>query len=803
MNNASKYTFKVTVISAAVATLFMAGTVYADDEELKALTQPQSSVQVEAISVSTSSAKFGEYNGLNKMGNYPNGALSIKGGSGYTNNEQGETTRWSVTGDNLGLTTRSAGAEISNQGSWSLGVGFDQLQHNISDDYQTPYQGKMGGNSFTLPSNLQGNITSTTSSNTLNSLSEMGISTTRNNTTLKGQAIVDKDLNFTFEYNNLTQTGAKLQAFGGAGWASANAIGTTPARPAYNANGATSYGYGQTVSILPTPINYQTDTVNLAANWKSENAHITTSYFGSFFQNTNKGFNWQPFSVTSAAGAGPSPVETMSLAPSNAFNQLNVAGGYDFTKQTKLTGNVSVGQNTQNSGYAYDSQMMQTPSPTASMNGLVNTTHADLKITDQTVKDLVLTAAAKYDNRDNLTQSNMYSQYAIGGTNGYVANAPMSIKQAQLLLSGAYKISKDQRAELSLSQNNINRWCNQYGTTSTANIVNSTGVGFLNTSNCTSATASQENKVDANYKIKATEDVNIKFGAGYSNRKTQWDQTALTEMPGPSSSQTSTTPGYNGGNYNGFMPFFEASRKQFVGKANANWQATEQLGFNLGGKYTNDTYPDSTYGVQNGYSWSLNLDGTYAYAEGGNVSAYATQQNMQRSLNDFINSNYSPSGSGRNAYNGGWSNTLTTNATTLGLAAKQSGFLSGKLTLNGDATFSFASSNYGTQVNYTPYTSVSGVTGGVPGCGAAVSMTCGSLPAIKNNMAAIKLGGMYQVDKNSRVGLQYWFQRLYSNDYFYNGYQAGTNPSAVMPTQQSNPSYNVNVISANYTYTFD
>jgi len=323
-----------------------------------------------------------------------------------------------VTGDNLGLTTRSAGAEISNQGSWSLGVGFDQLQHNISDNYQTPYQGKMGGNSFTLPSNLQGNITSTTSSNTLNSLSEMGISTTRNNTTLKGQAIVDKDLNFTFEYNNLTQTGAKLQAFGGAGWASANASGTTPARPAYNANGATSYGYGQTVSILPTPINYQTDTVNLAANWKSENAHITTSYFGSFFQNTNKGFNWQPFSVTSAAGAGPSPVETMSLAPSNAFNQLNVAGGYDFTKQTKLTGNVSVGQNTQNSGYAYDSQMMQTPSPTASMNGLVNTTHADLKITDQTVKDLVLTAAAKYDNRDNLSQSNMYSQYAIGGTNG-------------------------------------------------------------------------------------------------------------------------------------------------------------------------------------------------------------------------------------------------------------------------------------------------------------------------------------------------------------------------------------------------
>ena len=77
-----------------------------------------------------------------------------------------------------------------------------------------------------------------------------------------------------FNTNNLTQTGAKLQAFSGAGWASVTASPTTAGRTAY------SNGYSQMISILPTPINYQTDTVNLAANWKSENAHLTTSYFG-------------------------------------------------------------------------------------------------------------------------------------------------------------------------------------------------------------------------------------------------------------------------------------------------------------------------------------------------------------------------------------------------------------------------------------------------------------------------------------------------------------------------------------------
>ena len=54
-------------------------------------------------------------------------------------------------------------------------------------------------------------------------------------------------------------------------------------------------------------------------------------------------------------------------------------------------------------------------------------------------------------------------------------------------------------------------------------------------------------------------------------------------------------PGVNGQDYFGYVPYFEASRKQFIGKASATWDATEKLNFTLGGKYTNDTYPNSTY----------------------------------------------------------------------------------------------------------------------------------------------------------------------------------------------------------------
>ena len=294
MKNGSKFNLKLSAITFGVLGLFAVSSAMADDEEIKALTQPQSTVQVEVIGVDQNSAKFGEYNGLygHPSGAYPNGALNVRGGSAYTNNEQGETTRWSVTGDNLGLTSRSANASIADQGSWNFGVNFDQLQHNITNSYNTPYQGTMGGNSFVLPSNLQNTNIVDSASKIPGNLGAMTISTTRYNTTVSGAAIVDKNLNFTFEYNNLIQTGAKLQAFSGA---------TIP-------TGASS-GNGSAISILPNPTNYTTDTVNLAANWKNDNAHFTASYFGSFFNDGYNGVNWQV--INKSAGGTTTPIQKM------------------------------------------------------------------------------------------------------------------------------------------------------------------------------------------------------------------------------------------------------------------------------------------------------------------------------------------------------------------------------------------------------------------------------------------------------------------------------------------------------------
>jgi len=794
MKNASRLNLKLSAISLGVIALMAAGAALADDEELKALTQPKSSVQVEMIGVDQNSSKFGEYNGLygHPSGAYPNGALEVRGGSAYTNNQEGDTTRWSVTGDNLGLTTRSANASIANQGSWNFGVNFDQLQHNTGAGYQTPYNGSNGGASFTLPSNVNG--TTNNNPTLARSLQPMQISNTRNNTTAYGTAVIDANSNITFEYNNLLQSGAKLGAFSSAGGSPK-----------------------EIVSILPMPVSSTTDTVNLAYNWKGLESHFTASYFGSFFQNANSAVSIQPYNnATSAVIAN----QTLSLAPSNAFNQVNLGGGYDFTSKTKLTANASVGQNTQNQGFGgtYDSMMVAARGlPQASMNGLVNTTHADVKVTDQSVKDLVLTAGAKFDQRDNLSQSNIYGVYSIGSQTSNMANlpnTPMSIKQLNLLLSGDYKIDKSQKINLAYNNDAVNRWCNQYGGTSGLQITPygpaqgvqtaATTNSFNSSSNCASATSSNENRLSATYKLKATEDLNFKMTAGYADRKTQWDQNVIAAMPYSTAATYSPTQpmGYNSGNQLGFMPFFEASRKQYIAKASSNWQATDAWMLSLSGKYTNDLYPDSKYGVQNGNSWSLNLDSTFVYAEEGTFTAYATQQNQSRSLTNLYGYYGGPTGTTVVTNTTGtpyaWNNTLQNNTTTVGLNLKQGGLADGKLTLIGDLMTSFARSQYTTSV---PYQTTVGAAGA---CTAPTSgATCGITPGIQNNLAAIKLTGIYQLDKNQKIGLAYWYQHLYSNDYYYNGYSYGSTPAVVVPTNQTSPSYSVNVISANYTYTFD
>jgi hypothetical protein len=137
-----------------------------------------------------------------------------------------------------------------------------------------------------------------------------------------------------------------------------------------------------------------------------------------------------------------------------------------------------------------------------------------------------------------------------------------------------------------------------------------------------------------------------------------------------------------------------------------------------------------------------------------------------------------------------WSNKLDDNGNAVGLLARHGGMLNGKLEIIGDASYSLDTSTYSTQVPY------------LATCGSTSTLSCGTLSPIRNELISLKLTGNYKVHKNGKVSLAYLYQKLNSNDYFYNGQQLGTTPSTLMPTGLQMQNYAVNVVALSYNYAF-
>ena len=765
----------------------------AADDDASSLTQPINSIEFGVKGMPKDSAKFGEYNGVNNSEAYLIGNFNVRGGDAYKAYEGGGgLNRWEAYGVDLGTTSREIGGSASNQGQWNIGIKFDELRHNISDTYQTPLVGSMGGNNFTMPAAFGViNTAYVGGLSTNNPTGAQGLTdtqkglfhtvdvyTTRENSSLTAGYTFDKQWSANFEYNHLNQTGAKLM------------MASTDAATAASGPNSSTWGV-EKMMMLMNPTNYSTDTFNLALNWKGDKSFLTAGYFGSLFRDANNSLTFPNFYASASAAlptpgaSGTFPINTMSTMPDNNFHQFNLTGGYTFTPTTKIVGGFSYGRNTQNDSYPFAmlqstlgtvgstaSPMGGGSPPQNSLNGLVETMHADFKLTNVTSKNLTLSAGIKYNERDNNTASNTYNFIDLGGKNRTAVNTPMSNRKTQVELAGDYRINQDNRVRLTYEYEKIDRWCNN----ALAN--NAQGqilAGISNTTHsCVQVPETNENKLTASYKLNVSEAIN--FNAGYSYAKRIADINSTFYNPIQSSNQ-----GYE--NY-GYRAFFDASRNEQQLKLGVNLQASEKLSFGISSRYLDDQYNDSPLGVQQGNSWKTNLDASYSYSENSIVSAFASFQRRQRDL---------LSGSARMATSANtnlWANQLFDNDTTLGLSATQKGFFANKLELAEALTYSLGSTVYQTQV---PYSSV---------CSATTSLTCGSTPDIRNKMLSIGLSGKYQVDKFSKISLAYMFQRLNSNDYYYNFYQTGFTGTGNLPTNEQSPSYSVNVVTATYIYTF-
>ncbi|MCX7100746.1 MAG: MtrB/PioB family decaheme-associated outer membrane protein, partial [Methylobacter sp.] len=722
-----------------------------------------------------SSAKFGEYNGINQEGFYGLGGFDVRGGKGY--DSANSALRWKLNGTNLGTTSRNLGASISEQGKWKLNLGYDELQHNITDTYQTPLQGEPGGNNFTLPTNF-GTINSATGQNSTRALTTNQSNafhtekeyTTRRNSSLGTSYTFTEHLSAQVDYNHLEQSGAKLIGTGSQG-------GIT-----LLGGGAGNSGRAEGNNIILNPTSYSTDNLNAALNWVGNNAHLTGGYYASLFHDDYNSLSWQSAQATGVSnctGVNCYTNNTMSTAPSNSLHQANLSGGYDFTPTTKLVGGFSYGYNTQNDSYAPTSIIQATGNtpnpynmmvglPTSSLNGHVETTHGDLKLTNQSIKNLTLSAGFKFNERDNRTDSATYLYRDIGNDASYKGvNTPYSNRKTQYEASAAYRLTNAQNLRLAFEHEDIKRWCDK----------------VIGGAQCISSPASDEDKVGLTYRLKAFDDVNFNAGYSFAKRNGNFDHSFVANDGKYAPTVAGTL---NGRDVLGFVAYPYATRNQNLVKSGVNWQLTPKVDLGVNGNYKYDDY-SATLGVQNGHSAGVNVDVAYNYQDDSSVSAYWGWQNGKRSLRNGQN------GTAVVAPTNIWTNQLEDNSHTVGLLTKNGGLLGNKLEIIGDFSYARDTSGYSTQIPYSP-------TNGT--CGLANALTCGNLSPIKNEVFSVKLTGNYKVHKNGKVALAYIYQKLNSNDYFYNGQAFGFTPNRVMPTGLQAQDYTVNVVALSYTLSF-
>lgn len=318
--------------------------------------------------VSDGAVRFGDYTGLDDAGGIVIGAVAADfwGESGV---------HWRFEGRDLGLDSRSVEIAGGRQGRYDLRLSFDQLPHDRFESAATPFVNP-ASSSLQLPADWVPGVTTGALSVLDASLRPVQIGTDRETVGLGFSVVPTPRLAFDVDYRHATKDGTGI--YGGS--------------------------FLNTATLLPRPVDYQTQTLDAGMAYRADDWSVRLGYFGSLFHNDASALRWQnPFSpVVPGATEGQAALE-----PDNSFHQLTMSGQYRPVGHTQLTGSLAVGRMEQDEDLLpfTTNPALLSALPVPSLDAEVATLQAALRIASRPMRKLRLRGAWHYDERDNKTPS--------------------------------------------------------------------------------------------------------------------------------------------------------------------------------------------------------------------------------------------------------------------------------------------------------------------------------------------------------------------------------------------------------------
>ncbi len=505
--------------------------------------------------VSDDAYKFGRYNGLQTKGPYLVGDIRVR--EFY---EDGEF--WRIRGTNLGLESRYLRLDGGKQGSYKLFLEYDELPDYKNNTVQSPFDG-IGGTNLTLPSGFDINT------NLDANLNSFELETKRKRTKVGAMFIPTQHWQFDVDFSHENKQGTN---------ATGSAIAT-----------GSSMMVGNTkIAVLPEPVDQDTDIVNAVLSYAGKGAQIDLKYQMSVFDNKYNSLTWQdPFNPTTGDGS-------MSLAPDNEFHQLSLTGGYSLPYKTRLTGFISMGRMTQNQSfqpYTVNNNVTTSALPATSLDGEVELTNAQLKLSSRPITSLRLNAELRYSERDNKTSVATYD-YVILDSDNFInsaANRPYSYKNNRVKLDANYRFNAITSLRGGYKYNEMKRSYTDAERDETT-----------------------EDTLFAKWKIKAHSTVDVALFAEASQRDGSDYNSLATENPA-------------------LRKYYLADRDRTKVGTTIDYMATEKLFLSARVDYNKDDYKNSTIGLTEATQPVYTVDFSYQPRHNITTYGYYTYENIESS----------------------------------------------------------------------------------------------------------------------------------------------------------------------------
>ena len=355
-----------------------------------------------------SSAKFGQYTGLDDKGGYV-----VADAEGSYTGESGYAISYELT--DLGLNSRAIDIAGGRQGAYEFGLHYDRVPVTIWDTTQSPF-GNVGSRNLTLPANwVFGGSTS-------------------------GMTSLDEDLRGVDVGYDRDRYGVDGKYF----WGPNVVLALDYKRDERNGFRSQFATIGSTSTQLLTPLDDATDRVDAAVRYQAEHWFAELTYSGSFYNTKAASLKWtNPFGL-SLPGTDEGQ---MALAPDNDYNEIALAAGWHgLPGNTTIALSAATGKGTQEISflpYTINPTIATQPLPMSNLHGDVDVTRADLTVTSRPWSSLRLRGSVTYDERDNSSKQAAFDSIVYADsflTSGDTTNPSYGFERFRVFGSADYEL---------------------------------------------------------------------------------------------------------------------------------------------------------------------------------------------------------------------------------------------------------------------------------------------------------------------------------------------------------------------------